>query len=148
MITADHVVAREQMLVLPKDLKPGDVILRTRHDPLGARMFPVAVKQVLRVKGTSGPNLRYKIYMREQDGLTGYAKSMPENRHLVPFVVPARQRVLAVAAYDVLGDHGDGWEVETAETTRSEAHARLREYREHAPQGTYRVRKVVENVDE
>lgn len=44
--------------------------------------------------------------------------------------------------YEVQGNygHGHGWEVETTETTRKEARARLREYQENGP-GAYRIVK-------
>lgn len=39
----------------------------------------------------------------------------------------------------VQGNYGQGWEDVTAETERSEARARLREYRENEPQYSHRL---------
>jgi hypothetical protein len=46
-----------------------------------------------------------------------------------------------VPEYVVQGNHGfgHGWEDETTETSHREARARLREYRENAPSGSYRI---------
>lgn len=46
--------------------------------------------------------------------------------------------------YQVLGYYSSatGWEVLTAEETRSEAKDRLREYDEHEPMYPHRIRKV------
>lgn len=37
--------------------------------------------------------------------------------------------------------HGEGYEVETTETTRKEANKRLKEYRENAPNASYKIVK-------
>lgn len=45
--------------------------------------------------------------------------------------------------YEIQGKHGElyGFECETTESTRAEALQRLREYRENAPSGIYRIRR-------
>ena len=45
----------------------------------------------------------------------------------------------AVAEYIVQGNYGQGWEDVTAEDTRSEGRARLREYRENDPSHAHRM---------
>lgn len=41
--------------------------------------------------------------------------------------------------YQVWGNYGQGFEELTAESTRREANARIREYRENQPEGTYKI---------
>lgn len=41
--------------------------------------------------------------------------------------------------YQLLSNYGHGWEVETTEETRKEIKQRLREYRENAPQYSYKI---------
>lgn len=41
--------------------------------------------------------------------------------------------------YQVQGNYGQGWELETAEDNRKEARTRLREYRENMPQYPHRL---------
>lgn len=141
---------REQMRVLPRDLKPGDVVLRHKHSPIGATLVPVVVDEVKRVVGTAGPNLRFKVYLREWRELPGNRRNWAENRHLAPFIVPARQLLPAIASYDVEANygHGHGFEVVCAEPSKAEADARVREYRENEPGVPVRRKRVVENVDE
>lgn len=43
--------------------------------------------------------------------------------------------------YTVQGNYSQGWEDLTTETTRTEARARLKEYREHEPQYQHRLIK-------
>lgn len=42
--------------------------------------------------------------------------------------------------YVVQGNYGQGWEDLTAETTKSEAQERLREYNDNEPETPHRVR--------
>ena len=49
--------------------------------------------------------------------------------------------------YVIQGNYGSGWEDITAELTRSEILARLREYRENEPQYAHRWRKRRERID-
>lgn len=49
--------------------------------------------------------------------------------------------------YDVEGHYGYGWEVVTCEDTRTEARARLREYRENEPGTPFRVVKHRAKLD-
>ena len=50
--------------------------------------------------------------------------------------------------YDIEGYYpGSGWECLTCEETRTEARARLKEYRENAPGTAYRIRKYRERIE-
>ena len=44
--------------------------------------------------------------------------------------------------WQLWSNYGYGWEHEISEDSWSEMKARLREYRENAPQGAYRAKKV------
>jgi len=44
--------------------------------------------------------------------------------------------------FDIQGDYGQGWELETCEETISEARQRLKEYRENMPQYPHRIKRV------
>jgi len=52
--------------------------------------------------------------------------------------MPKGTQYTAKKEYILLADYGQGWEEETAEETRRDIIARLREYRENAPQFSYR----------
>jgi hypothetical protein len=41
--------------------------------------------------------------------------------------------------YQLLANYGQGWEVETTEETRKEIKERLKEYRDNAPQYSYKI---------
>jgi hypothetical protein len=41
--------------------------------------------------------------------------------------------------YQLLANHGQGWEHETTEQTRAEIKERLKEYRANAPQYSYKI---------
>ena len=41
--------------------------------------------------------------------------------------------------YQLFANYGQGWEIETIEETWAEIKARLREYRENAPQYSYKI---------
>ena len=41
--------------------------------------------------------------------------------------------------FEIQGNHGYGWELETTEVTRKAACENLKEYRQNAPQGQYRI---------
>ena len=47
--------------------------------------------------------------------------------------------------YEVQGNYGYGWELETTEVSRTEALKRLKEYRENAPEAPHRIKKVKNN---
>ena len=42
--------------------------------------------------------------------------------------------------FEIQGDHGFGWELETTEVTRKAARNNLKAYRENAPKGRYRIK--------
>ncbi len=44
--------------------------------------------------------------------------------------------------FEIQGDYGQGFELETCEETISEARARLKEYRENMPQYPHRIKRV------
>lgn len=44
--------------------------------------------------------------------------------------------------YEVQGDYGHGWEAVTTEDDRSEARARLREYRDNEPGIPFRIKTL------
>jgi len=49
--------------------------------------------------------------------------------------------------WDVEGYYAGGWEAVTCEESRSEAKARLKEYRENDPGTSYRLRKYREKIE-
>jgi hypothetical protein len=49
-----------------------------------------------------------------------------------------------ILVWEIQGNYGQGWECETAEETRREALARLREYRENMPEYAHRLRATAE----
>lgn len=46
--------------------------------------------------------------------------------------------------YEIQTNYGDGWELSTTESTRKEAGARLKEYRENQPEYAHRIKRVKE----
>jgi len=49
--------------------------------------------------------------------------------------------------FDIEGVYSYGWECVTCEETRTEARARLKEYRENEPGITFRIRKYRERIE-